>query len=62
VYTCDLGHFKKENEMARWILLIGLVTGFWMKSSGMDLADFVRPSVAAPDVQVMDGADPFPPQ
>jgi len=48
--------------MARWILLIGLVTGFWMKSSGMDLADFVRPSVAAPDVQVMDGADPFPPQ
>jgi hypothetical protein len=47
--------------MARWILLIGLVTGFWMKS-GLDLGDLDRPSGTAPDVQVMDGADPFPPK
>jgi len=47
--------------MVRWILMIGLMSGFWMKNAGLDRADLGLPSVAAPDVQVMDGADPFPP-
>jgi len=47
--------------MVRWMLLIGLMAGFWMRNAGMDRSDFGMPSVAAPDVQVMDGSDPFPP-
>jgi hypothetical protein len=48
--------------MARWILILGLVLGFWMGEYEFDGGDlFGAPKVAVPDVQVMDGADPFPP-
>jgi hypothetical protein len=46
--------------MVRWILLVGLISGFWMKNAGWG-TDLAMPSVATHDVQVMDGADPFPP-
>jgi hypothetical protein len=46
--------------MVRWILLVSLVLGFWL-NAGQDRANLGTPSVAAPDLQVMDGSDPFPP-
>ena len=51
----------EEIDMVRWMLLVGVVLGFWLKAAGPEGAAFAMPSVAAPDVQVMDGADPFPP-
>ena len=41
--------------MVRWILILGLALGFSLRDYQMDR------TAAAPDVQVMDGSDPFPP-
>jgi hypothetical protein len=41
--------------MLRWILILGLAMGFSLRDYQIDR------SAAAPDVQVMDGCDPFPP-
>jgi hypothetical protein len=46
--------------MVRWMLIVGLVMGFWLKNA-QERGDVGMPSVAAPEVQVMDGSDPFPP-
>jgi hypothetical protein len=46
--------------MVRWMVIIGLLTGFWMRGAALGRSGgFSMPSVAAPD-QVMDGSDPFP--
>jgi hypothetical protein len=48
--------------MARWLVLVSMILGLggWLRNAGPDQADFGAPSVAAPDVQIMDGSDPFP--
>ena len=43
--------------MVRWLVIIGLLTGFWTK--GAELGQHSKP-LGTPDVHVMDGADPFP--
>lgn len=51
--------------MMRWILLTSLIFGMggWLRGAGPDRERkvFGTPTVTAPDVQVMDGVDPFPP-
>jgi hypothetical protein len=42
--------------MVRWILILGLALGFSFRDYQMD-----RAATTPPDVQVMDGSDPFPP-
>jgi hypothetical protein len=44
----------EEDDMVRWILILGLALGF-------SLRDYQLDRTADPDVQVMDGSDPFPP-
>ena len=48
--------------MVRWLVLIGLLTGFWMKGVELGRAGFSKPFSTAPttEVHTMDGADPFP--
>jgi len=48
--------------MARWLVLVSMILGLggWLRNAGPDQADFGAPSVAASDVQTMDGGDPFP--
>jgi hypothetical protein len=47
--------------MARWILILGVAMGFWLRGAA-DRAVLSGASDAAPsDVQIMDGGDPFPP-
>ena len=46
--------------MARWILILGMAMGFWLRGAA-DRAVLGTPDAAPGDVQIMDGADPFPP-
>jgi hypothetical protein len=46
--------------MARWILIIGMAMGFWLRGAA-DRAVLDAPDTAPGDAQIMDGADPFPP-
>ena len=45
--------------MVRWLVIIGLLTGFWLRGAELGKS-LSKPSVAAPEVQTLDGADPFP--
>ena len=46
--------------MVRWLVIIGLLTGFWMRGVEQGRAGFSKPLSGAQDVHTMDGADPFP--
>jgi hypothetical protein len=47
--------------MARWILILGMALGFWLRGAADRSVISGAPSDTPGDVQIMDGADPFPP-
>lgn len=48
--------------MVRWLVLVSMMVGLggWLRNPGPDRVYLRAPSVATPDVQTMDGGDPFP--
>ena len=47
--------------MARWILILGMAMGFWLRGAADRAVLSDAPDTRSGDVQIMDGADPFPP-
>jgi hypothetical protein len=47
--------------MARWILILGMGLGFWLRGAADRAVLSGASDGVAGDVQIMDGGDPFPP-